>query len=195
MHEDLELVVVFKTNMSLSKLESLCKRYNIFCMSGFPIWRRCFQTNVFLEFISGSIPDYLLGVSHLERGLCPVSRPKNRLWNRVLQTLHNRKSCPIKGGIHSHLDKAFEQEFLTIIDLQKIDSSTIPLMFLTSFLGFWERRCRSTIPPINFPCKWWVMRHGVDDVNHRPVGNPKRKVWWAQQQVFPSVRNQGLIIQ
>jgi hypothetical protein len=22
----------------------------------------------------------------------------------------------------------------------------------------------------------WVMRHGVDDVNHRPVGNPKRKV-------------------
>jgi hypothetical protein len=31
------------------------------------------------------------------------------------------------------------------------------------------------------------------DVNHRPVGNPKRKVWWAQQQVFPSVRNQGLL--
>jgi hypothetical protein len=21
-----------------------------------------------------------------------------------------------------------------------------------------------------------LMRHGVDDVNHRPVGNPKRKV-------------------
>jgi hypothetical protein len=30
---------------------------------------------------------------------------------------------------------------------------------------------------------------------HRPVGNPKRKVWWAQQQVFPSVRNQGLSVQ
>jgi hypothetical protein len=30
------------------------------------------------------------------------------------------------------------------------------------------------------------------DVNHRPVGNPKRKVWWAQQQTFPSVKNQGL---
>jgi hypothetical protein len=28
---------------------------------------------------------------------------------------------------------------------------------------------------------------GGDDVNHRPVGNPKRKVWWAQQQVFPSI--------
>jgi hypothetical protein len=32
------------------------------------------------------------------------------------------------------------------------------------------------------------------DVNHRPVGNPKRKVWWVQQQAFPSVRNQGLIV-
>jgi hypothetical protein len=32
------------------------------------------------------------------------------------------------------------------------------------------------------------------DVNHRPVGNPKRKVWWVQQPAFPSVRNQGLII-
>jgi hypothetical protein len=32
----------------------------------------------------------------------------------------------------------------------------------------------------------------VDDVNHRLVGNPKRKVWWAQQQAFPSRRNQGL---
>jgi hypothetical protein len=32
----------------------------------------------------------------------------------------------------------------------------------------------------------------VDDVNTRPVGNPKWKVWWAQQQVFPSVRNQGM---
>jgi hypothetical protein len=28
------------------------------------------------------------------------------------------------------------------------------------------------------PACWWR----VDD---RPVGNPKRKVWWAQQQVFP----------
>jgi hypothetical protein len=28
---------------------------------------------------------------------------------------------------------------------------------------------------------------GGDDVNHCPVGNPERKVWWAQQQVFPSV--------
>jgi hypothetical protein len=33
---------------------------------------------------------------------------------------------------------------------------------------------------------------GGDDVNHRPVGTPKRKVWGTQQQVFPSVRNQGL---
>jgi hypothetical protein len=40
-----------------------------------------------------------------------------------------------------------------------------------------------------------LMRHGVDDVSHRLVGNPKRKVWWAQQQVFPSVRNQGLSVQ
>jgi hypothetical protein len=32
-------------------------------------------------------------------------------------------------------------------------------------------------------------------VFYRPVENPKRKVWWAQQQVFPSVRNQGFIIQ
>jgi hypothetical protein len=24
-----------------------------------------------------------------------------------------------------------------------------------------------------------------DSVNHRPVGNPKRKVWWVQQRVFP----------
>jgi hypothetical protein len=39
------------------------------------------------------------------------------------------------------------------------------------------------------------MRHGVDDVSHRPVGNSKRKVWWAQQQVFLSVRNQGYRIQ
>ena len=27
----------------------------------------------------------------------------------------------------------------------------------------------------------------------RSLGDPKRKVWWVQQQVFPSVRNQGLI--
>jgi hypothetical protein len=40
-----------------------------------------------------------------------------------------------------------------------------------------------------------LMWNGVDDVSHRPVGNPKRKVWWAQQQVFPSVRNQGLLVQ
>jgi hypothetical protein len=39
------------------------------------------------------------------------------------------------------------------------------------------------------------MRHSVDDVIHRPVGNPKRKVWWAQQEVFSSVRNQGLSVQ
>jgi hypothetical protein len=38
------------------------------------------------------------------------------------------------------------------------------------------------------------MRRGVDGF-HRPVGNPKRKVWWAQQQVFPSIRNQGLSVQ
>jgi hypothetical protein len=29
-----------------------------------------------------------------------------------------------------------------------------------------------------FVCNWWH----VDDC---PVGSPKRKVWWAQQQVFP----------
>jgi hypothetical protein len=23
-----------------------------------------------------------------------------------------------------------------------------------------------------------LMRHGVDNVKHHPVGNPKRKVWW-----------------
>jgi hypothetical protein len=34
----------------------------------------------------------------------------------------------------------------------------------------------------------------VCDVNHHLVGNPKRKLWWVQQQAFPSVRNQGLIV-
>jgi hypothetical protein len=34
-----------------------------------------------------------------------------------------------------------------------------------------------------------------DDDYNQSVGNPKRKVWWAQQQVFPSVRNQGLSIE
>jgi hypothetical protein len=29
-------------------------------------------------------------------------------------------------------------------------------------------------------------------VFHRPVGNPKRKVWWVQQQAFPLERNQGM---
>jgi hypothetical protein len=34
-----------------------------------------------------------------------------------------------------------------------------------------------------------------DDDYNQSVGNPKRKVWWAQQQFFPSVRNQGLLIE
>jgi hypothetical protein len=29
-----------------------------------------------------------------------------------------------------------------------------------------------------------LLRYGVD-VNHHPVGNPKRKVLWAQHQIFP----------
>jgi hypothetical protein len=29
-------------------------------------------------------------------------------------------------------------------------------------------------------------------VNDQPVGNPKRKVWWVQQLVFPQFRNQGM---
>jgi hypothetical protein len=37
------------------------------------------------------------------------------------------------------------------------------------------------------------MRHGVDYEKHRPVGNPKRKVSWVQQQGFPSVRNKRYI--
>jgi hypothetical protein len=32
------------------------------------------------------------------------------------------------------------------------------------------------------------------NVNHHPDGNPNRKVWWVQQQAFPSERNQGLIV-
>jgi hypothetical protein len=32
-------------------------------------------------------------------------------------------------------------------------------------------------------------RNIVDD---RPVGNPKRRLWWAHQQVFSQLWNQGL---
>jgi hypothetical protein len=40
---------------------------------------------------------------------------------------------------------------------------------------------------LRIPCDHALV-HAValcDSVNHRPVGNPKRKVWWVQQRVFP----------
>jgi hypothetical protein len=73
-------------------------------------------------------------------------------------------------------------------------SKRVLLLSGTQLLLGWNLRCG----------RWWTVVWSctmviesewcgaVLVVFHRPVGNPKRKVWWAQQQVFPSVRNQGL---
>jgi hypothetical protein len=52
---------------------------------------------------------------------------------------------------------------MAMISSKSLSRQSARMEFLVPNRGFW----------------WWrrsVIRHGVDDVSHHPVGNPKRKV-------------------
>jgi hypothetical protein len=102
-----------------------------------------------------------------------------------------RQLCGSQTGwfMKSQMDSLIPSPNNSIKRAQSHLSSSITCILFYFYLWCctWRPSLQSwTHQPQIFLITTWTTAVAVcDSVNHRPVGNPKKKVWWVQQRVFP----------